>query len=189
MLNFLIARLNDKAVRKVILNSALSLDSFIARPDGNVDWLHDPAYETPGEDYGLGDFYKSVDTTLMGNSTYKAILGFDVPFPYPDKTNYVFTRSPDHPDTEHVRFVSGDVVGFVNRLKEDEGRDIWLVGGGRLNATLLESGLIDGLHLTIVPVILGQGIPLFAGRNAERKFRLISSHAFDSGLVQLILEK
>ncbi len=101
----------------VILYIAASLDNYIARQDGNVDWLDYPDYQLPNEDYGYPDFYKNIGTTLMGYNTYKIVLGFDVPFPYPDKTNYVFTRSTDKQDNEFVKFISGDIVEFVRQLK------------------------------------------------------------------------
>jgi dihydrofolate reductase len=123
---------------KLRLYIAASLDGYIAGPNGEIDWL-----DAGGDlDYGYTDFYASIDTTLMGNSTYQLTLS--VPeFPYPDKTNYVFTRKARPPDTEHARFVSGDIGGFVRSLKEEPGGDIWLVGGGQVNTVMLNEGLID----------------------------------------------
>ena len=172
-------------MRKVLLNSAVSLDHYIARPDGDVEWLHDADYEIDGEDYGMAAFYENIDTTLMGNNTYQAILGFDVPFPYPYKTNYVFTRTDDVPKAEFVSFVNRDIIDFVRGLKEGNGKDIWLVGGGEINTLLLRNGLIDELHLTIIPCLLGQGIPLFKGLADITKFDLISNKSYGSGLVHL----
>lgn len=172
-------------MRKIILNTAVSLDFYIARPDGSVDWLHDPDYEIEGEDYGMAAFYESIDTTLMGNKTYLEILGFDVPFPYPDTTNYVFTRSEAHQDNEHVEFITGDIVSFVKQLKEGEGKDIWLIGGGQINALLLSNDLVDRITLTVVPHILGAGIPLFPDLQEDIKLELSASKPYESGLVQL----
>lgn len=172
----------------MILYVAASLDSYIARPDGNVDWLNDPELQLPGEDYGYQDFYGSIDTTLMGHRTYRAILGFDVPFPYPDKTNYVFSRSATKAKSGDVTFISGDVSAFVHTLKEMPGRDIWLIGGGQINTLLLERGLIDRMILTLIPLLLGQGIPLFHGKAVETAFRPVSGHYFDNGVVQWILD-
>ena len=174
-------------MRRLILNSAVSLDGYIAKADGSVDWLHDPDYEIPDEDYGLGAFYKSIDTTLMGNNTYQGILQFDVPFPYPETTNYVFTRSRDHRDTEYVNFISEDVVKFVKKLKAGKGEDIWLIGGGQVNTLLLENNLIDLIILTIVPRILGKGIPLFPDIKEDIKFDLCATREYGSGLLQLEL--
>jgi dihydrofolate reductase len=174
-------------MRQVVLYIAASLDNFIARTDGNVDWLSLPDFQVSGEDYGYQDFYTTIDTTLMGNSTYKFILDQDVPFPYPDKTNYVFSRSKTNRDTEYVRFISGDIVPFVSQLKQEAGRDIWLIGGGQVNTLLLNNHLIDKIILTLVPMTLGEGIPLFHGTTREVKFSLQSSRSFSSGMVQLTL--
>ena len=88
---------------------------------------------------GYGDFYASIDTTLMGRATYEITQTVDE-FPYPDKTNYVFTRNSALADTAHVRFINSDLVDFTRRLKEEAGGNIWLVGGGQINAILLNAG-------------------------------------------------
>jgi dihydrofolate reductase len=176
-------------MRQVILYIAASLDNFIARTDGRVEWLSSPEFLIPDEDYGYHDFYSTIDTTLMGNSTYRFILDQDVPFPYPDKTNYVFSRSTGNQDTEFVRFISNDPADFVRQLKQEAGSDIWLVGGGQINAILLNNDLIDKMILTIIPMTLGEGIPLFHGKYREVKFMLEMSKSFQSGIVQLTLLK
>lgn len=176
-------------MRQIVLYIAASLDNYIARPDGDVEWLHSPDYSLPNEDYGYNDFYKTIDTTLMGNSTYEVTLGFDGPFPYPDKTNYVFSRSTYNQDTEYVKFITGDIADFVRQLKNDKGQDIWLIGGGQINTLLLNNDLIDKIILTLIPMTLGQGIPLFDGQTKETKFDLETSESYDSGLVQLTLKK
>ena len=176
-------------MRQIVLYSAASLDNYIARTDGNVEWLDAPEYDLPGEDYGYTDFNKAIDTTLMGHNTYKTLLGFDVPFPYPDKTNYVFSRTVAHQDTEHVKFITGNIVEFVRKLKNEKGRDIWLIGGGQINTLLLNNELIDKVRLTLIPITLGNGIPLFEGQAKETKFDLESSKSYDSGFVQLTLRK
>ena len=175
-------------MRKVILYTAASLDNYIATPDGGVDWLSSPEFVKPDEDYGYGDFYKSIDTTLMGHSTYRFILDQDVPFPYPDKKNYVFSRSSTDRNTEFVQFVHGDIVGFVRQLKMAEGADIWLVGGGQINALLLQNDLIDEMILTLFPLVLGEGIPLFHGNHKMVNFELQSSKFYESGLLQLTFQ-
>ena len=175
-------------MRKIILYSACSLDNFIARQDGSVDWLDDPKYFLEGEDYGYHKFYETIDTTLMGNTTYQEILGFDVPFPYPDKTNYVFSRFKEHRDTEHVKFISTGVVDFVKAIKASEGKDIWLVGGAQINGILLKEQLVDKIYLTIIPIALGKGIPLFAGLEHEFQFNTHSCKLYPNGYIKLILE-
>ena len=176
-------------MRKIILYSAASIDNFIAKKDGNIEWLHSPEYITPGEDYGYKDFYNSVDTTLMGNKTFKIINGFDMPFPYPDKKNYVFSSQRQVTGNNHVTFVNDDIENFVSSLKETEGKDIWLVGGGQINAYFLDHGLIDQMILTVIPVVLGSGIPLFGKANVETGFSLDHSKIFGNKCIQLFFSK
>ena len=174
-------------MRQLTLYIAASIDNYIARPDGDVEWLNAPELRLPGEDYGYADFYQTIDTTLMGHRTYQAILGFDVPFPYGGKTNFVFTRSETLPENSDVTFISGDVAAFVGSLKMKPGGDIWLIGGGQINTLLLEHGLIDRIILTLIPVMLGEGIPLFHGKPAETRFNPVSGRVYDNGVVQWIM--
>jgi dihydrofolate reductase len=174
-------------LRKLILYTAASLDNFIARPDGAVDWLHSPEYFIENEDYGYSDFYQTIDTTLMGNKTHQFILDQDVPFPYPDKSNFVFSRSAINQDTQYVKFMTGDIIEFVRKLKDDNGKDIWLIGGGQVNTLMLNYDLIDKIILSLVPIILGEGILLFNGNSKEAKFDLESSKSYKSGFLQLTL--
>jgi dihydrofolate reductase len=176
-------------LRNVTLYIAASLDSFIARQDGKVDWLDYPEYQLPDEDYGYTEFYQTIDTTLMGNKTYEIMLGFNVPFPYPDKTNFVFTRSIDKQNNEFVKFVTGDIIKFVRQLKNKPGKGIWLIGGGQINSLLLDNDLVDQIILTVIPITIGQGIPLFNANSKETKFVLAGNTSYDSGLVQLTYKK
>jgi dihydrofolate reductase len=176
-------------MRQVILYIAASLDNFIARPDGRVDWLSSPEFLISNEDYGYNDFYSTIDTTLMGNSTYQFIMDQDVQFPYPDKTNYVFSRSGNNQDTDFVNFISKDPANLVRQLKQEDGDDIWLIGGGQINSILLNNDLIDKMILTIFPMTLGEGIPLFHGSHKEVKFKLEANKSYQSGIVQLTLLK
>lgn len=171
-------------MRHIKLYIATSLDNYIARPNGSVDWLE--SFPNPdGNDYGYKDFLATIDTTLMGNNTYKEILGFDIPFPYPDKVNYVFTQQHDIKEAAFVRFINKDIISFIQDLKHQTGKDIWLIGGGQLNTVLLNADLIDEMIITIVPIILGEGIPLFTPGAKENVFELIHSQAFPSGMVQM----
>ena len=157
----------------------MTLDGYIAGPNGEIDWL-----EAGAElDYGYEKFYASIDTTLMGNSTYQVTQA--VPkFPYPDKTNYVFTRGTPPPDTPHVRFISGDIAGFVRLLKKGSGKDIWLVGGGQVNTVMLNGDLIDEMILTVFPLALGEGIPLFAPGATRSSFKTVGCESYETGLIQ-----
>ena len=171
-------------MRKLKLYIATSLDGYIAGPNGEIDWLC-----VGGDaDYGYKEFYDSIDTTLMGNSTYPLTLTADK-FPYPDKINYVFTKGTPPQDTVHVRFVSGDITAFVRSLKEQPGKDIWLVGGGQINTVMLKAGLIDEMILTAFPLVLGEGIPLFAPGATRHPFKTVSCQTYDTGLIQWHLVK
>lgn len=165
-------------MKQVILFIATSLDGFIAGKKGELDWLFTDA------DYGYKNFLASIDTTLMGYKTYEQVLSFGE-FPYPNKKNYVFTRSRKKQDQNPVEFVSSDPAALVKKLKKESGKNIWLVGGGEINTILLNEGLIDEMIISIHPEILGEGIPLFAGTPKESSFELIKHHAYQTGLVQL----
>ena len=166
-------------VRKLKLYIATTLDGYIAGPNGEIDWLK----AGRDLDYGYKKFYASIDTTLMGNSTYRLTL--TVPkFPYSDKTNYVFTRGAPPPDTSQVRFTSGDIAASVRSLKKESGKDIWLVGGGQVNTVMLNEGLIDEMILTIFPLALGEGIPLFAPGATRSSFKTVGCETYETGLIQ-----
>lgn len=173
---------------KIILYSALSLDGFIAKPDGSVDWLHDPAFHIEGEDFGYKAFYEGVGTTLMGNNTYREILNMDIPFPYPETKNYVFSRFKDTKDTEYVQFAKEKILDFVPKVQAETQKDVWLIGGAQINGLLLKAGLIDQLILTIIPVIIGKGIPLFSGEDLDSKWKLKHSQTYANSFVQVVYD-
>lgn len=157
---------------------------MVAKEDGDVQWLDE--IPNPDQlDYGYYTFYDSIDTTIMGNTTYQQVLGFDVPFPYKGKTNYVLTRNAALEDDENVQFISKNVIERIREMKQGEGKDIWLVGGGGVNTLLRNNGLVDELILFVMPIILGAGIPLFAERVDESKLKLIESKNYPTGVVEL----
>lgn len=110
-------------MRKIKLYIAVSLDGKIAKPDGDVSWL-DELPNPDHLDYGYADFLSSIDTTLMGNSTYRQLLGFGIDFPYRGKTNYVFTRNTALKEDENVKFISHEPISIVKEIKSGKGRDI-----------------------------------------------------------------
>ena len=170
-------------MRKVVLFIATSLDGFIAGENGSTDWLY-----TDG-DFGYREFYNSIDTTIMGYNTYYYIKQFPE-FPYPEKKNYVFSRRKRMPDDNPIEFVYGDIVNFINALKKEDGKNIWLVGGGQINSLLHNARLIDQMIISIHPIALGNGIKLFRDVDLKRlNFRLINHQVYDRGLVQLTYEK
>lgn len=161
--------------RRLKLFIATSLDGFIAARDGSIDWLFTDA------DYGYADFFASIDTVLMGRSTYEQTLSFGA-FPYEGKTCFVFTRKA-RGKADPVTFVSGDIADFTRGLKDEPGQDIWLVGGAEIIAALRE--LIDDYIISIHPVILGAGIPLFRGEGPRTALELVDISSWPSGLVQI----
>jgi dihydrofolate reductase len=168
-------------MRKIVLFIATSLDGYIARENGSIDWLF-----TDG-DYGYEKFYNSIDTTLTGNATYKQALTFGE-FPFKGKTNYVFTRHIPKKKDNRITFISGDIAAFGKKLKQQKGsglKDIWIVGGGEINEIFRRAGLIDELIISIHPVILGKGIPLFNDQTGISELETTSSRVYPSGLVQV----
>ncbi|WP_088835408.1 dihydrofolate reductase family protein, partial [Paenibacillus tyrfis] len=151
--------------RPLVLYIATSLDGYIARENGEIDWLD----EAEGEgDSGYSEFYETIDTVLMGNKTYEHTFELADQFPYPDKKCYVFSRSERQPNP-HVTYITGDIPEFIEKLKEQDGSKIWIVGGAEILDVLLKSNLVDEFIITMMPTILGKGIPLFKKDNPELK--------------------
>jgi len=165
-------------VRKVILYIATSLDYMIADADGKIDWL--PQVE--GEDMGYNALLDQIDTCLMGSNTYLDILSFG-DFPYTDKINYVFS-SRKLEEVPSVKLVNQAAKGFVEDLKQQSGKDIWLIGGAKLITDLLNHHLIDELILTQIPVILGDGIPMSHKLEQIQNLELISTKTYPKGINQ-----
>ncbi len=159
---------------------AVSLDGYIARPDGGIDWLS--IVETPGEDYGYQTFFDSVDAMILGRNSYDVVLGFPEWY-YPGKRVIVLTHRPA--ESRHgEEFYSGDVEALVRQLGENGVRRIY-VDGGEVIQQFLKAGLIDDMTISVIPILLGSGIRLFAGGEPEVRLMLESSQSWPSGLVQL----
>ncbi|MCX6153237.1 MAG: dihydrofolate reductase family protein [Candidatus Kapabacteria bacterium] len=171
--------------RKLILYTACSLDCFIAGQNNELDWLMDG---NENADFGYKEFYSSISTTISGYKTYSVTLGFGQ-FPYPGKENFIFSRNHENNEGHPAIFIKEDPVEFVKKLKLLEGGDIWLVGGGQINGLLIDADLIDEMILFYVPVVLGQGIPLFQGNQQTRKLELTDSFIYDGGMVKLVYKK
>lgn len=154
---------------EVVLYIAMSLDGFIAREDGSVDWLNS-IEDTPEALARYESFYNSIDTLVMGRATYDQVLGFGT-WPYEGKVTHVVSHrgaEPDDPNTE-VRFTDRSIIDLVRFCKQESKKDLWLVGGASLIDQFEAEGLIDRLRITVVPIRLGSGIPLFrCGRPQER---------------------
>lgn len=172
-------------MRKIKLYIAVSLDGYIATPDGGVEWLNQFQI-SKNEDYGYKEIYQSIDTILMGGRTYRDIVGFGCEWPYKDKTTYIVSRNNVNlTPAEQVYFITDHVTGNVEKLKESTGKDIWLVGGGELVSMLLDANLIDEMHLCYLPIVLGQGISLFPNKPKETIWKLVGSKSFLSGAISI----
>ena len=167
-------------MRKVKLFIASSLDCYIAREDGGIDWLFTDA------DYGYTKFYDSIDTIIVGRKSYDQSLTFDE-YPYKGKKVYVFTRKKvrKNNNEQDVEYIDTNIQDFVTSLTQSIGKDIWLLGGGEIASVLLNAGLVDEIILSIHPIILGTGIPLLRNIQKEVNLKLESSLSFESGLTQL----
>ena len=163
-------------MRKIILYIASSLDGYVARENGDIDWL--PQSDTSGYD----EFYKTVDVVIMGKTTYDQILTFGE-YPYKGKKSYVFTRNNSTTKYENTEFVS-DVDEFVRDIFPKLEGNIWLVGGGQIISTFVNHEIVDEIILSIVPVVLGKGIPLFQNIQKETKLELVKTTNYDK-LVEL----
>lgn len=176
-------------MKKIKLYIAISLDGYIARKDGSIDWLE--ALPNPNKiDYGYTAFYDSIDTVIMGRKTYDQILGFDVPWPYEKCSTYLATRETDYPPpTPKTKVIQGEIGTATRTITKGEGKDIWLVGGGQLVTFYLNEGLIDEMILFIIPTIIGDGIPLFPSRLKESSFHLKSVEHYETGAAMLHYSK
>jgi dihydrofolate reductase len=169
-----------KTMRQVVLFIASSLDGYIARTSGSVDWLF------TDQDYGYADFFASIDTVLMGRHTYEQVLSFG-DYPYKGVHGFVFSRTHKEECDEHVTFISGDLASFVKGLKSDtgKGKDIWLVGGSEIIQYCMSYDLIDKFVISVHPIILGDGILLFRAPLPMRTLKFQNCRVFDTGLLQL----
>jgi len=154
---------------KILVYIASSLDGYVARENGDIDWL--PKITESGYD----TFYKSVDTVIMGKTTYDQVLTFGE-YPYKDKKSFVFTRTNQNKD-ENAEFVS-DVEKFVKDGFPNAGENIWLVGGAQIISSFLKQGVVDEIIISVIPILLGKGIPLFKNIENETKLELIKTEKY-----------
>ncbi len=168
-------------MRKIILGIAMSLDAYIARENGAVDWLRMEDLTEAAEEGK--EFFASIDTILFGRKTYEK--GLEMGGGFGGVMNYVFTRTQRESKSENIRFVSENVKEFIEDLKRQDGKNILLMGGGDLAKTFFEAGLIDKIILSIQPTILGKGIPLFLPHERQTELELIDVKTRRSGSVQI----
>ncbi|HSB26879.1 MAG TPA: dihydrofolate reductase family protein [Pyrinomonadaceae bacterium] len=171
--------------RRILVYVATSADGYIARTDGSVDWLNRP--RTAG-DYGYSDFVKSVDTILLGRKTYDQSLTFGKKggggWGSKNRT-YVFTHKPPPKSKSKVEFVNEPVKEFATRLRATAGKNIWMMGGAEIIASFLDVEELDEFIIHVIPIFIGEGIPLVAPRHRSVPLDLLSTHAYDDGVVLL----
>jgi dihydrofolate reductase len=174
--------------RKIIVHIATSADGFIARKDGGIDWLDRPVPK--GVDYGLAAFYKSIDTILYGRKTYDVAVKFvadGIEIPHDARVrNYVFSRRrAPKKILPGFEFVKEPIKKFVKSLRAQKGKDIWMMGGGGIIGSFLDEGEIDDFVISVIPVFIGEGIPLIAPRHRTVPLKLLSTKKFSDGVLQL----
>ncbi|HTH26228.1 MAG TPA: dihydrofolate reductase family protein [Vicinamibacterales bacterium] len=171
------------AKRKIIVHIATSADGYIARKDGNIDWLTNrPA---PKGFYGMPTFTKTVDAKILGRKTFDLSVKLGARFSAKDP-HYVFSRGKlPSPAPAGVHFVTQPIRTFAKEMREQSGKNLWMMGGGELIAAFLDEGAIDEMFITVIPTFIGEGIPLIAPRHLEVPLRLKSVKKFPDGVAQL----
>jgi dihydrofolate reductase len=172
--------------RRIIVNIATSADGYVARPDGNLDWLTErPA---PKGFYGLPAFERSIDAKILGRKTFDRSVELGARFGS-GAAHYVFSRhKPPASVPAGVRFVTEPIAAFADRLRAEDGKNVWMMGGGEIIASFLDAGAIDEFILTVVPTFIGEGIPLIAPRHRHTPLGLLGVQQFPNGVVQLHYE-
>jgi dihydrofolate reductase len=169
--------------RKVIVHIGTSADGYIAGPDGDLEWL--TSRPAPKGFYGIDAFMRSIDTMVLGRKTYEIGLRMGAKFESKNP-HLVFSRHPPPAEVPAgVQFVNDAIGPFVRRLREQPGKDVWLMGGGELIASFLDEQAIDEFVVSVVPVFIGDGIPLIARRHRHVPLDLQSVERFEDGVVQL----
>jgi dihydrofolate reductase len=173
---------------------AASLDGFIARRDGSVDWLetadHFEGGETLTPEY-IAEFLSAIDCYVMGSRTYETALNFEAKglgWSYGDKPTFVLTHRTLPKTRDTVEFYSGDLQGLVDQRLKPNFRDIWFVGGAELSAECLRLGLADEVRYSILPILIGDGISFARGLDKDAALHLLEAKAYKSGMVALRYE-
>lgn len=171
-------------MRRVVYGVGISLDGYIARPDGSVDFLFMP------KDYSMAVFFKRIELAVMGRKTYeigKKMGGGS--FDGQGMKCYVFSRTIEAGEHGGATFTAESPAEFVKELRKKKGKDVWLMGGGELAREFLREDLVDELYLGIVPVLIGEGIAAFPSGFPQREFTLIENKTFSKGMIALRYEQ
>ncbi|HEY5824459.1 MAG TPA: dihydrofolate reductase family protein [Cyclobacteriaceae bacterium] len=167
-------------MRKIILGLAVSLDGFIEGPNGEYDWCF------TDQDYGLSDFFKQIDAIFMGRKSYEESSKYEDQNPWKGIKTYVISNTLK--STDKIEVINGDVISKIKEVKNQKGKDIWLFGGAELTTSLINENLVDELWLSVHPVLLGAGKPLFQNINERKNLKLKEHKVYSSGLVSLIYQ-
>ena len=171
-------------MRKIILGVGISLDGYIARPNGAVDFLFMP------KGYSMAPFFATIDAAIMGRKTFDAALRMGGTFTDSKMPTYVMSRTQLPGKREGLIFTNQSPLDLARELRARRGgKDIWLMGGGELAREFLNADLVDGLYLGVVPVLLGEGIPLFPSGFPQRNFTLLENKTYDQGLIAIKYER
>ena len=170
---------------KIRLYIAATLDGYIARENGSLDWLFE--IPNPGNiDHGYKSLMENTDVVVMGRKTYEEVLGFGIEWPYSEQKTFVFTTRKDFSPKTAGTFLMDEVSeSSVKMLRAESMKGIWLVGGGELVSHFLRCKAVDELIISVIPVILGKGIRLFIEGVPETRLRFIHSESFETGIVNL----
>jgi dihydrofolate reductase len=169
--------------RKIIVNIATSADGYVARRDGNLDWLTERP--SPKGFYGLPEFERSVDAKVLGRKTFDRAVQMGARFSA-DAVRYVFSRQPPPPSAPPgVHFVTESIGAFAKRLRAESGKNVWMMGGGEIIGSFLDEGAIDEFIINVVPIFIGKGIPLIPPRHRDVSLGLLGVQQFPDGVAQL----
>jgi dihydrofolate reductase len=169
--------------RRIIVHIGTSADGYIARPDGDLEWL--TSRPKPPGFYGIAEFMKSTDTMILGRKTYEAALRLGGKFDARGRTIVCSRQSPPGRVPPGVEFTDEAIAPLVSRLRGQPGKNVWLMGGGEIIASFLDQRAIDEFVVTIAPVFIGDGIPLLARRHRHTALELLAARPFEDGVVQL----
>ena len=164
---------------QIRLYIAQSLDGYIARPDGAIDWLR--PYDSV--DYGYDKFVAEIGTVVMGRKSYDLARSFG-DWPYPSARSLVITSRPLDDTPPNVTRVGVDIARLVAALRASGGKDAWIMGGAMAINAFLAAGAIDRIDLFTIPVLLGDGVPLFTPGRPEILLKLVSTQTYDKGLAR-----
>src|SRR6476661_9680240 len=171
-------------MRILSLFIASSLDGYIAKPGDDLSFLK--LVEKEGEDYGYAEFTKNIDTLILGRKTYDYVVK-EIGVSHYDNGQrdiYVITRT-ERPQSGRTTFYTGDLTVLVNKLKSEQGKNIYCDGGAEVINELLKHDLVDEFIISVIPILLGDGVRLFKDGRPEQTLELLTAKTFDTGLTQL----